>query len=377
MYYLLKRLVLRSAHPRAEPQKEVLFLTETVETIENISQNSNTLVQCLICAAWFAGFFIASRVFKHVVGPRLTRAAQKIERPYLSTLLQSFIRPCALFIALIGLYIGVRLLPFDFIHTDAWRTAQNHAVRIAFIVLLAWGLLGASKCVELALVGTRSRFDLFAGVLVVTEMGYNVNSLIAGLGLGGLTFALAAQDSASNFFGGLVIIFEKPFELGDWISTASLEGSVEDITFRSTKIRTLANALTVVPNSKLCGEPITNWTRMKMRLAQFTLGLTYGTPKRTVEAVTNRVRAMLENHPGVHSETVQVRLSEFADSSIDIAVQFYTKTTDIVEYRAVKEDVNLRIMDIMAGEGASFAFPSRSIYIENAPSLPDGKGGLQ
>jgi len=291
----------------------------------------------------------------------------------------------------------VRLLPFDFIHTDAWRTAQNHAVRIAFIVLLAWGLLGASKCVELALVGTRSRFDLgagdtvirfleriykavillFAGVLVVTEMGYNVNSLIAGLGLGGLTFALAAQDSASNFFGGLVIIFEKPFELGDWISTASLEGSVEDITFRSTKIRTLANALTVVPNSKLCGEPITNWTRMKMRLAQFTLGLTYGTPKRTVEAVTNRVRAMLENHPGVHSETVQVRLSEFADSSIDIAVQFYTKTTDIVEYRAVKEDVNLRIMDIMAGEGASFAFPSRSIYIENAPSLPDGKGGLQ
>ncbi len=86
-------------------------MTETVETIENISQNSNTLVQCLICAAWFAGFFIASRVFKHVVGPRLTRAAQKIERPYLSTLLQSFIRPCALFIALIGLYIGVRLLP--------------------------------------------------------------------------------------------------------------------------------------------------------------------------------------------------------------------------------------------------------------------------
>ena len=95
------------------------------------------------------------------------------------------------------------------------------------------------------------------------------------------------------------------------------------------------------------------------------------------EGTAGTVRAMLENHPGVHSETVQVRLSEFADSSIDIAVQFYTKTTDIVEYRAVKEDVNLRIMDIMAGEGASFAFPSRSIYIENAPSLPDGKGGLQ
>ncbi len=352
------------------------------------------LLQCLICAAWFIGFFLLSRLFKHMLAPRLIRAAQKIEHPYLSVLLQSFLRPMVFLIVLIGLYIGVRLLPFEFIHSPSWLAAQMRTIRIAFILLAAWGLMNCSECVELALFSTRSKLDLragdtvvrflkriykavvllFAGVLIVTELGYNVNSLIAGLGLGGLTFALAAQDSASNFFGGLVIILERPFEIGDWISTATLEGSVEDITFRSIKIRTLANALMVVPNSKLCSEPITNWTRMKMRLAKFTIGLTYDTPKSKVEELTARIRSMLEEHPGVHSDTVQVRLDEFASSSIDIAIQFYTKTTQIVEFRAVKEDINLKIMDIMAQVGTSFAFPSRSIYLESSPALSQLKG---
>ena len=359
-------------------------MTETVETIENISQNSNTLVQCLICAAWFAGFFIASRVFKHVVGPRLTRAAQKIERPYLSTLLQSFIRPCALFIALIGLYIGVRLLPFDFIHTDAWRTAQNHAVRIAFIVLLAWGLLGASKCVELALVGTRSRFDLgagdtvirfleriykavillFAGVLVVTEMGYNVNSLIAGLGLGGLTFALAAQDSASNFFGGLVIIFEKPFAIGDWIECSAGEGAVEDITFRSTRIRTLGDAVIIVPNSVLVGGAVTNYSRIGKRLAKATLGVTYSATRPQLEALLTSIRTMLAARPDVWPDSVRVQLTGFGASSIDLLVQYYARTGALADFLQVQEQVNLELMGLVQAAGCSFAFPSTSVYIE-------------
>lgn len=354
----------------------------------------DVLIQCLICIVWFAGFFVLSRVFKHFIAPRLIRAAEKIQNEYLSVLLQSFIRPTVFLIVLIGLYIGIRLLPFDFIYTPSWTLMQSRIMRIAFIVLATWGLLNASKCVELALLSTRNKLDLrtgdtvvrfleriykaivllFSCVLVITELGYNVNSLIAGLGLGGLTFALAAQDSASNFFGGLVIILERPFEIGDWISTATLEGSVEDITFRSTKIRTLANALTVVPNSKLCGEPITNWTRMKMRLAKFSIGLTYDTPKATVEAVTKRIRTMLEEHPGVHADTVQVRLDEFAANSIDIAVQFYTKTTQIAEFREVKENINLKIMDIMSDEGASFAFPSRSIYLESTEALSRFQG---
>lgn len=359
-------------------------MPQQAEILESAAQTLGTPLQCLVCAAWFAGFFAVSRLLRRVIAPRLVRAARRRERPYLSILLESFSRPAAALTAYAGLYIALRLLPFPFFGTAGWLAALSCLTRILCILLTSWGLLGAAPCVALALSGAAGRAEhgpgataalflqrvykavvvLFAAVLSITELGYNVSSLIAGLGLGGLTFALAAQDTAANFFSGLMILLEKPFSVGDWISTASVEGTVEDITFRSTKIRTLGNALTLVPNSRLSADPITNWSRLQMRLAQFTLGLTYSTPRKTIEAVTERVRAMLISHPDVFPDTVQVRLLDFSGSSMDVFVLFYTKITDIAAYRVVREDVNLRILDIMAQEGASFAFPSRSIYLE-------------
>lgn len=345
-------------------------------------------VQFLVCAAWFAGFFLVSRLFKHWIGPRLARAAKQLERPYVSAILQGYLRPCAALIALAGLYIGVRLLPFDFLSDPGWRSALVHLVRVCLILLGAWGALNTFAYVPRTMAdpespvthtlgATASRFlervckaiiALFAVVLIIKELGFDVTSLITGLGLGGLTFALAAQDTAGNFFGGLVILFEKPFGIGDWISTPTVEGTVEDMTFRSTKIRTLGNAPTLVPNSKICAEPITNWSRLNMRLAQFTLSLRYSTPRTVLTAVTENVRAMLTAHPDVHADTVQVRLLDFSESSLDIFVFFYVKTTSIVDYRAIREDINLRILAIMEQDGAKFAFPSRIVYYADGES---------
>ena len=206
---------------------------------------------------------------------------------------------------------------------------------------------------------------LVAAAMVLAELGYNINGVLAGLGLGGLSFALAGQDMVSNFFGGLVLVTERPFEIGDWVSTPDVEGTVEDISLRSTKVRTLENALVIVPNSKFTTTPITNWTRMNMRLARFTLGLEYRTPPAAVEGTVQAVAAMLKGHEGVHADTVQVRMLDFGASSLDVTVQFYTKTTDISEYRAVREDINLRILGILAAQGVSLAFPSRSLYMEH------------
>ena len=137
---------------------------------------------------------------------------------------------------------------------------------------------------------------------------------------------------------------------------------MEDITLRSTKIRTLDGALTIVPNSKLTSTPITNWTRMNKRLSQFKLGLLYSTPKDVLTSVMNDIRSMLENDPAVQEDTVQVRLLDFAPSSIDITVIYYTKCTAIKDYRAAKEEINLRIMEILERNGAQLAYPSQSIY---------------
>jgi MscS family membrane protein len=165
-------------------------------------------------------------------------------------------------------------------------------------------------------------------------------------------------------FGGMVIFLDKPFTIGDWISTPSVEGTVEDITFRSTKIRTFAHALVTVPNATLANEPITNWSRMGKRRITFHLGVTYTTSRSKLEKCVQAIRAMLEEHPGIHKETIFVYFERFNESSLDIFLYFFTNTTDWKEYLSIREDVNFKIMQILEQEGVSVAFPSRSIYIE-------------
>lgn len=343
------------------------------------------LFYCLLAAVLW-GISLAVGLFvRRILFPAALRISEKASYRYIGITLEAFQKPVVYIILLCGTLLAISVLPFDFCKTPKFTQLLHVVSNIGFIVLFTWGLWGATRLVPRVIQSVRGRFDLetskafanfltricqailflFAAVMVLSELGYNVNGLIAGLGLGSLTIALAAKDAAANFFGGFTIITERPFEIGDWINASGMEGTVEDITLRSTKIRTLTNALTVVPNAQLCAAPITNWTRMKMRLAQFTVGVTYNTPKSSLEAVLQEMRSMLEKHEGVRSETVQVRLSEFNASSMDIAVQFYTFTTDIMEFRAVREEVLFHIIDILEANHVSFAFPSRTVYLED------------
>jgi len=206
---------------------------------------------------------------------------------------------------------------------------------------------------------------IFTFTIVAQEWNYDINGLIAGLGLGGLAIALAAKDALANIFGGIVIIIDKPFKIGDWISTTNLEGTVEDVTFRSTKVRTFADSVVTVPNSTLANEAITNWSRMDKRRITFNLGVTYTTPKHKLEKCISRINDMLINHPDIHKETIFVHLDKFSESSLDIFLYFFTITTNWAEYLSVREDIHLKIMEILEEEGVNIAFPSKSIYIEN------------
>jgi len=201
--------------------------------------------------------------------------------------------------------------------------------------------------------------------IIAQEWNYDVSGFLAGLGLGGLAFALAAKDSVANVFGGLVIIIDKPFAVGDWILTSSVEGTVEEMSFRSTKVRTFANALVTVPNAVIANEAITNWTRMHKRRVFFRLGVTYTTPREKLQNCVHRIKALLENHDEVHPDLIMVRFEQFADSSLDIFIYFFTKTKVWVEFLEIKEEINFKIMEILEEEGVSVAFPSRSIYFEN------------
>ncbi|MDO5096625.1 MAG: mechanosensitive ion channel family protein [Peptostreptococcaceae bacterium] len=201
-------------------------------------------------------------------------------------------------------------------------------------------------------------------IVILSEFGINVNGLITGLGLGGLTFALAAQDTASNIFGGVVILSDKPFAVGDWIQTPEAEGIVEDITFRSTRIRTFEDALIILPNNKISSSPITNLTKMNKRRIRFNLGLTYTTKPEKLRIIIDEIRDALKNHKETISDSVMVRLQEFAPSSFEIFVQAYINKLSQEDLKRIREEINYEIIDIVARNESSFAFPSTSVYVE-------------
>lgn len=339
-------------------------------------------VRVLLAAAVFLLFWLLKRPLTQMLGRLLYKILNHRKAWLSQEQLSSALVPCHSIIALLGVSFALRILGLG---SRPWAV---HGLRIAVIALVTWILLRFwEACSPLILSANRKLSQelnlpmgktlsamldtvvkalilVLAALTILTEVGVNVTALITGLGLGGLTFALAAQDTASNLFSGLVILLDKPFSVEDWIQTPDLEGVVEDITFRSTRIRTFANAQVVVPNSTLTSKPITNWSRMEKRRVSFSLGLTYGSSSAQLQRCVSRIKAMLEQHPGVVEGSAVVNFDGFGDSSLNISVLYFSKDTSYAGCQQVKEDVNLKLMAIIEEEGCSFAFPSRTVYLE-------------
>jgi MscS family membrane protein len=211
---------------------------------------------------------------------------------------------------------------------------------------------------------------VIAVVMIVREWGYDVSGLLAGLGLGGLAFALAAKETLANLFGSIMIITDRPFAIGDWIRTSQVEGTVEEIGFRSTKVRTFANSLVAVPNAIIASTTVENWSRMFKRRIYYKLGVTYGTTVAQMKETVERIKDILRNHEAIHQDFWIVNFTDFNDSSMDIMIYCFTKTTVWAEFMKIQEDINLQIMKAIEEIGVEVAFPSRSIYMEE-PNPPE------
>ena len=291
--------------------------------------------------------------------------------------------PLRNFLAASGLYLALMNL-----HPGAgWSAFFLKFYRIVVIILIAIALLRLCDCASdnlfqpfgkqedrenhlnktlmtLLKKAAKVLILVIAGIAVLSETGINVTTLITGIGLGGLTIALAAQDTAQNLFGGLVILLDKPFQVDDWISTPDIEGVVEDITFRSTRVRTFPNALVVVPNSTLVSSPITNWSRMNKRRASFSVGLTYDTTEDQLQRCIARITEMINQNPEVLADETVVAFNSFQDSSLEISILFYTRATSFSAFQKIKEQVNYGIMKIVEEEGTSFAFPTQTVCLQ-------------
>lgn len=359
------------------------MLNEIISTFKNLSLFDwayfATLETIFIAVLIFLFFLLMRKVFTGYIFRWMLKLTSKTDSDFDDRILESFEKPLRVLFIVLGLYFAFSYAS-NSVSVD--ETISN-LFRSVLVILIAWGIydLTGSQSVlseelkkkiniDNILVPFFSKVARFiiiamAIVIIAQEWNYDVNGFIAGLGLGGLAFALAAKDALANIFGGIVIIMEKPFLIGDWINTPSVEGFVEDISFRSTKIRAFNQSLITVPNSTLANEAITNFTRMGKRRITFSLGVTYDTSRDRLEKCVQEIKKMLANHPGVHPDTIFVFFETFNDSSLDIFLYFFTNTTIWEEFLAVRQDINFKIMEILEKVEVSVAFPSRSIYFEN------------
>ncbi|MCC6616523.1 MAG: mechanosensitive ion channel family protein, partial [Anaerolineae bacterium] len=213
----------------------------------------------------------------------------------------------------------------------------------------------------------------FAVVVIAQQLGYDLGGVLAGLGLGGLAVALAAQDSLANMIAYVAIISDSTYKVGDLIQVEDIEGFIEDINLRSTRVRKRDRSLVLLPNQFMANHPITNWSRLRRRQLRMTIGVTYSTTADQMEALLAALREMLQGHEKVVPETVLVEFVEFGASSLDILALGLVKVVRWEDLQTLKSEINIRIMRMLAEHGLEIAFPTRTVWLEapEAGAQPD------
>ncbi|MBN2528823.1 MAG: mechanosensitive ion channel family protein [Deltaproteobacteria bacterium] len=337
-----------------------------------------------------AGF--VGKKLVNIIFQRLQKLTAKTAVEFDDIFISALDKPVEWGVALGGVFIALLILPLP---EEPINFAQFVSAMLssAALVLMVWFCIrlvdGITNWWGKKAAQTESRLDdqlvpiirkslkaflyVIGVVLILQNLGYSVSSLLAGLGIGGLAVAMAAKDTVANLFGSLVIFLDKPFQVGDWIEMSSVEGTVEEIGLRTTRIRTFANSRISVPNSSFTTDAVNNWSQMKKRRIKMTIGVTYSTPSTKLNDLVIAIRQLIADNPKIRNDFYLVNFDNFGSSSLDIFIYCFTETTNWGEFLQAKQEFMLSIMDTVESMGLSFAFPTQSVHVE---SLPQDKGVL-
>ncbi|GAA5021734.1 hypothetical protein GCM10011506_02270 [Marivirga lumbricoides] len=214
-------------------------------------------------------------------------------------------------------------------------------------------------------------FIIVVGFLfILDQLRFDITALLAGISIGGLAFALAAQDTIKNFFGSLMILFDKPFQIGDWITAGDIDGTVEEVGFRSTRIRTFRNSLITVPNGKLADMSVDNHGMRQYRRFYTNITLTYDTPPHLIEIFVEGLKKIVEEHPHTRKDYYNIYFNNMSAYSLDIMFYIFFDVPTWGEELEHKENILLSIMRLAKNLGVQFAFPTQTLHMENFPGQP-------
>lgn len=323
---------------------------------------------------------------------QLQRSANRSAMRWDNVLTDALMRPSKWAIWLLVVYLSLGL----FEGADQLRTLVRQAADTALILLLAWIAQRALKGAEAELLsehrGKRQSDDratiraslrlirISVGIvvllMVLQSLGVSVSGLLAFGGIGGIAVGFAARDLLANFLGGLSIYLDRPFTVGDWIRSPDreIEGTVEDIGWRMTRIRTFDQRPLYIPNSIFSSVAVENPSRMNNRRIYETIGIRYDDVA-VMGRIVADVKAMLESHEAIDlSRTLMVNFVACGPSSLDFFIYAFTKTTDWATFHAIKQEVLLQVLSIISAQGAEVAFPTRTLLLDSEPADLSGAG---
>lgn len=329
--------------------------------------------------------FIQRLIFKKIL-----RGVKKTKNKLDDALVEAIIKPISIVIWAAGIALAAEIIQKS---TEAAIFTAIEPIRDTIIVAaLGWFLLRLIHNIEKAYIEGDEEVDhttvdaiskllrisviITATLVALQTLGYSVSGVLAFGGIGGIAIGFAAKDLLANFFGGLTIYLDRPFAVGDWVRSPDreIEGTVEKIGWRLTRIRTFDKRPLYVPNSIFTTIALENPSRMKNRRIYETIGLRYDDASK-VDTIIRKVKEMLLNHPEIDThQTMIVNFNAFGPSTLDFFIYTFTKTTNWIYFHEVKQDVLLKVIKIIEDEGAEIAFPTSTIHFAEPPYKAPPRG---
>ena len=335
--------------------------------------NVFSIRRLIIAVAIFVAFFI----LKSLLARLIIRIFGVKEKEKIRS--NAFYNPLKILFICIGLYLSILILG----PTEIVRSFVTKAFRLVLIMLgthAVANIVAPGSKFERAIKRRMTKandsmirmickflkiFVYIVGVMVIiSELGFNINGIIAGIGIGSAALALAAQDTASNIIGAFMIMIDKPFEVGDWIRVDTVEGAVEEFTFRSTRIRESRNSVVAIPNSTIVNASIINWSRLEKRRITMDLTLEFNTPLKKVADVQNELLIMLQSEKNIITDSLYVKFNEIKDNGYNLKIFCFTPLVSYLDYMSYLNDINFKVMNILNTNKVSLAYNSQAIYLK-------------
>jgi MscS family membrane protein len=345
----------------------------------HVKTGENTTTHMVICCLFLAAAILLRRLVTTIIFNLLKRLAAKTETTLDDKLFPALEAPVATFVMVTGIFAALKVLKLS----ETVDRSIGYGSTVAFSLVIFWGLLRAFNAIldhasEMAkerqmgvaafmpwIKKTLVALFVVIGVLItIQSLGYNVSTILSGLGIGGLAFALAAQDTIANLFGSLVVAIDQPFKVGETVKIGANTGTVEDIGLRSTKIRLVDKSLVVIPNKLVSSEAITNLSRFTQRRIEQVIGINYDATPEQLRFIVEDIRQCILAEAAVDTNSVMVFFRDLSASSLDLWIVYVAQGPDFQQSLALKQRVNLEIMRLVAARGLTFAFPSSVMHLD-------------